>query len=1344
MATGAVIVGILGVSATTAAIIAAGVNMAISFAASYLLAKQSTSGGSMSASDYKQTIQQDKVAQRVMYGRRQVSMVMNFAEEQDGIQEISDKTGESHEILYIAGMLCNHPVNYFGDIYLDDKPLSDYLNSAEVHNVNGTGIIPDILIRKEDEYDEDGNLIQSASGAKQYDPTMTGSGGYWAAMKLVHDSTVFSGIPTLKVTVEGKLVKDFRTGQMVYTNNAALVIADFYINYMSIPESRLLMSGTGSFIDAANICDENMPDGNKRYEINGMFELDAKPSDILNEMLKSCGGTLIRMNGVIGLLPAAYYGEVTPFVINESDIVGGISISPQESLSDCVNVMSGTYVEENDDWSEQDFPPIRDEAAIIRDGFEVADDIDYAYVTNALQAQRLINIELRRRTAGGFTEVRMSPKGAYCRVGRVIEMNLPQLNLSGEFRVTSQVENEDLTFTITMQSEDIDIYDDAIGEPYSPPPLLDMGGGTLASPSGLQFVYSYNDAVGNVIQGALVWQNNSASTSYFNVVIEGGDQEIVQAGDTKGYVFDINALPIGNYTGKVRAVDSRGRTSSYATVVFSVGAPSVPAPFRDVSVPGTGAYSLYARSNWNIAITPNIDGGTPQGTEFEFWHLPDNGSYIEGQPEYDEGSLNLATLLATASSLNNGGLTPDRWQHYWVRSVNPYGKSDFIYLQTGTAKEQDLVTTVVERLKAIEVESQNWVADPETNWSEYGYKLFSSATGAVTMPDGTVLTNPDGLAVFQNALVNGHITAKSLTFVSDDAIPPEIDNKNSDPKGSASAAQIAAEAYADAEAELARVTAEAYADGIVSEEEARAIADAQAKADAAEAAAIAASKDYSDQNFVDAVTYGTDIAEIQAQIDKSITSWFANDTPTNDNYPAVDWVTDDEKNVHLGDLYYDNDDALSYRWSLDDGVYGWIRVVDSGIEAALAAAAAAQDTADSKRRVFFATPVAPYDRGDLWDTGSGIRRADVASATVFTDSHWVWSTDAAGAADNAQNAAQNYADAQVALEQTRADAYADGVATEAELAAIAAAEAEAALAQQNAEIYADGQITQSEQATKDAYEAYADATSDLAQVTAEAYADGIVSAEEARAIQDATDKANAAEAAAKAASDPKGSADNAEENSNNYTEDRIYPDQDSVQIQGNYVQGSTGWAIDKYGNAEFNNVTVRGTGYFDDGYFNGVVTADSLDADTVTTVIKSITSTTVSVTSSGDFSPHYSTIYAGTIGESASSSPRTMVVQGLNADQLLISLAGADTAWIWLELVIDGVATEGGRMFVRKQYSDNTSIILPMVAMDVDSSSHTYELRAYIQRNVGSGSMSYRVFAQSHTPILFRKGTSIT
>lgn len=52
-------------------------------------------------------------------------------------------------------------------------------------------------------------------------------------------------------------------------------------------------------------------------------------------------------------------------------------------------------------------------------------------------------------------------------------------------------------------------------------------------------------------------------------------------------------------------------------------------------------------------------------------------------------------------------------------------------------------------------------------------------------------------------------------------------------------------------------------------------------------------------------------------------------------------------------------------------VYSWDLISDTDVTAALDAAQKAQDTADSKRRVFIAAPVPPYDVGDLWTQGTG-------------------------------------------------------------------------------------------------------------------------------------------------------------------------------------------------------------------------------------------------------------------------------------------------------------------------------------------------------------------------------------
>lgn len=124
-------------------------------------------------------------------------------------------------------------------------------------------------------------------------------------------------------------------------------------------------------------------------------------------------------------------------------------------------------------------------------------------------------------------------------------------------------------------------------------------------------------------------------------------------------------------------------------------------------------------------------------------------------------------------------------------------------------------------------------------------------------------------------------------------------------------------------------------------------------------------------DFTQTVT--EDIGNLQNQIDGNITTWFYSYIPTSDNYPASEWTTDADKNAHLGDLFYivDNpeSDGQAYRWALVDGVYKWVYVEDADVTKALADAAKAQDTADSKRRIFTTQPTPPYDVGDTWMVG---------------------------------------------------------------------------------------------------------------------------------------------------------------------------------------------------------------------------------------------------------------------------------------------------------------------------------------------------------------------------------------
>ena len=191
------------------------------------------------------------------------------------------------------------------------------------------------------------------------------------------------------------------------------------------------------------------------------------------------------------------------------------------------------------------------------------------------------------------------------------------------------------------------------------------------------------------------------------------------------------------------------------------------------------------------------------------------------------------------------------------------------------------------------------------------------------------------------------------------------------------------------------------------ERRAKATAKAQETADDALEAANQAAADMA----AAVLQINSDIADLQSQIDGNITSWFYTVDPTTSNPPASDWTTPEDKANHLGDLYYNTSNGHTWRWVIENNVYQWIQLSDSDVTEALALAQAAQDTADSKRRVFFTTPTPPYDQGDLWAQGSNGDILRCATAKVvgasYAASDWVLASKYTD--DTAADAAQSTA-----------------------------------------------------------------------------------------------------------------------------------------------------------------------------------------------------------------------------------------------------------------------------------------------------------------------------------------------
>lgn len=170
--------------------------------------------------------------------------------------------------------------------------------------------------------------------------------------------------------------------------------------------------------------------------------------------------------------------------------------------------------------------------------------------------------------------------------------------------------------------------------------------------------------------------------------------------------------------------------------------------------------------------------------------------------------------------------------------------------------------------------------------------------------------------------------------------------------------------------------------------------------------------DFYSKSEIDAIK-----TSLQGQIDGGIQDWFYPVAPTLTNEPYTLWTTVENKNQHLGDLYYDTVTGYCYRFLLNGETYGWTKLTDTDITKALSDAAIAQTTADSKAKVFSTTPSPPYNIGDLWVQGSSgdILKCSTAqiSSGSYSASHWVrsfkydmarsvYDTNASGVVDNAE------------------------------------------------------------------------------------------------------------------------------------------------------------------------------------------------------------------------------------------------------------------------------------------------------------------------------------------------------
>lgn len=183
---------------------------------------------------------------------------------------------------------------------------------------------------------------------------------------------------------------------------------------------------------------------------------------------------------------------------------------------------------------------------------------------------------------------------------------------------------------------------------------------------------------------------------------------------------------------------------------------------------------------------------------------------------------------------------------------------------------------------------------------------------------------------------------------------------------------------------------------------------------------------------------------------EAIETWFYATAPTTSNAPASSWTTDNLKEMHLRDIYFDTNSGKSYRWAKEGSTYKWVEIEDKELAAIAGRVSTAETNIQSNSEQItsratkteaqeYATTAENNAKADTTEKlksystttemNSAIeQKANEITASVSTT--YATKTYADDKASDAESSAETYADSAVATAKSEIKITTDGISTE--------------------------------------------------------------------------------------------------------------------------------------------------------------------------------------------------------------------------------------------------------------------------------------------------------------------------
>ncbi|WP_158891999.1 DUF1983 domain-containing protein [Pseudomonas sp. BAV 4579] len=588
-----------------------------------------------------QTVRSSKAACRYLLGRVSTGGLLAWAQEQKG----PEGDGEWLHLVYV---LAEGAIAGVDQILLGEEDINAYGDSVEYEVVINPNQPNAFLL----------------ANCPDWKDSQIGRGLSFVRLSLRYSAERFpSGIPDVRFIVRGRTdIYDPRNGITGYSENTALHLLWFLRNRCNVPDDEIVFQ---TFADGANVSEEvvSNADGtaSPRYVTSCAIGADEQRTQVLQKLEQACGGQLVRVGGKWSLQVGAYYGPYD-FTITEDMVIGTVSGSTEVSNDSAINIIRGTFMDPAQAWADTDYPEVRIAEWVAEDGGEAAETLSFSYITDPYQAQRLANMELRRRRAGGTLSIPLNFNGYNCRPGRVVRVNLPSLNIDGEFIVQDWTMTATGGCTVNVSQYDAEMFGDAVGQPYNPIGFISLPTGGIGTPTNLTWTPA-DEA--EVSQGVLSWvaPTQGSVQGYVVTVRQGAKalQSKTLAADSLQISF--NDLPSGNYTMSVAAVGPLAR-SGEVTITVSIDGPPIPEKV-----------AVYANIDAITLVPSNPLHGLNGGT-YEYWFTTD-----------PKATADKAEYLAQGLSFTHTGLAFYSNYYYFIRTRNAYGVSAFLKVNAATSQD---------------------------------------------------------------------------------------------------------------------------------------------------------------------------------------------------------------------------------------------------------------------------------------------------------------------------------------------------------------------------------------------------------------------------------------------------------------------------------------------------------------------------------------------------------------------------------------------------------------------------------------------------------------------------------